>query len=104
MSTKHSSPLKLRWLVPLVLPLLLTSCLYTNVRVPLDRDLDASRLGDKVGTSEFQSVLWLVAWGDAGTQAAARNGGITVIHHADQHVLSILLGLYSKQTTILYGE
>ena len=30
------------------------------------------RLGDKVGTSTLKSVLWMVAWGDAGTQAAAK--------------------------------
>ena len=95
--------LKRLWLLLFTLPLF-TSCLYTNVQQPLDLDLAASRLGDKVGTSRLKSVLWAVAWGDAGTQAAAQNGGLTVIHHADEHIFSILGGLYYVQTTVLYGE
>ncbi len=81
-----------------------TGCLYSNVRMPLDKDFDKTTLGNKVGKSEAQSVLWLVAWGDAGTQAAAEDGDIKVINHADSEFLSILFGLYSKRTTILYGE
>ncbi len=81
-----------------------TGCLYSNVRMPLDEDFDKTTLGNKVGKSEAQSVLWLVAWGDAGTQAAAEDGDIKVINHADIEFLSILFGLYSKRTTILYGE
>ena len=46
----------------------------------------------------------MVAWGDAGTQAAAQDGGLTVIYHADQQIFSILNGLYFERTTILYGE
>jgi len=49
-------------------------------------------------------VLWLVAWGDASTEAAAKNGGLSVVYHMDQEVFSILFGLYSKSTTIVYGE
>ncbi|MEE9127373.1 MAG: TRL domain-containing protein, partial [Planctomycetota bacterium] len=55
--------------------LLLPGCLYAKVTVPLDTDLQETNLGDKTGKSLFQSVLWLFAWGDAGTQAAARDGG-----------------------------
>ena len=94
----------LRLALCLALAPLFTSCVYTNIRQPLDRDLQGSRLGDKVGESHLKSVLWLVAWGDAGTQAAARDGEITIIHHADRHIFSILNGLYYKQTTVLYGE
>ena len=46
----------------------------------------------------------MVAWGDAGTKAAATNGGITTINHADQKLYSILWGLYTKSTTLVYGE
>jgi hypothetical protein len=94
---------KLSWLLLLAAPLF-GSCIYTDIKVPLDQDFNASRLGDKTGESSLQSVLWLVMWGDAGTQAAAQQGGLKVIHHADLHIMSVLYGLYSKQTTILYGE
>ena len=46
----------------------------------------------------------MVAWGDAGTKAAAENGGITTILHADRKDFSILGGLYYEYTTIVYGN
>jgi hypothetical protein len=45
-----------------------------------------------------------VAWGDAGTQAAARNGGIKTLNHADTQIFSILGFVYTRQTTIVYGD
>lgn len=87
------------------LALLLTpSCVYSRVKIPLDVDLDRTELGAKSGEASSQSVLWLVAWGDSGMQAAARNGGLKTLNHADQKVYSILFGLYSKQTTVVYGD
>lgn len=84
--------------------LLAPGCVYSRVKIPLDVDLDRTQLGAKTGEASSQSVLWLVAWGDSGTQAAAQNGGITTLNHADQKVFSILFGLYSKQTTVVYGD
>jgi hypothetical protein len=49
-------------------------------------------------------VLGLVAWGDASTQAAAVNGGITTLNHADSEWLSILGFVYGRQTTVVYGD
>ncbi len=75
-----------------------------NIRTPYDTDLDRTVLGEKVGESSWQSILLLVAWGNAGTAAAAKNGNITEINHMDQHTLAILWGLYYKHTTIVYGN
>lgn len=93
-----------RTLIGLTLLLTASSCVFTDVKVPLDTDLDKTQLGSRVGESTSQSVLWAVAWGDSGTQAAAQEGGISTITHADQRVFSILFGLYSQQTTIVYGD
>jgi hypothetical protein len=82
----------------------LSSCLYSNVRFPLDEDLWETKLGSKVGVASSHSVAWLVAWGDAGTKAAAENGGITKIQHADTGIKSILFGLYMRRDTIVYGD
>lgn len=79
-------------------------CIYWNVTTPLDDNLDRTELGTKVGRASAYSVLWLVAWGDAGTQAAAEDGDISVIRHADSKTLAVLLFLYTKQTTIVYGD
>ena len=84
--------------------LALPGCVYTNVINPLDTDVEETTLGDKIGRSDAYSVLWLVAWGDRGTKAAAENGNITVIRHMDIQTFSVLFGLYSHVTTIVYGE
>lgn len=91
-------------LIVVLLLALTPSCVYSSIQVPLDTDLNQTLLGDKVGESSFQSVMWVAAWGDAGTQAAAEQGGITTIRHADRKVYSILFGLYYKQTTVVYGD
>lgn len=88
----------------LLTTLALPSCIYADVTIPLDTDLDKTTLGAKTGEAQVQSVLWLFAWGDAGTKAAAANGNITTINHADQRVFSILWGLFSRQTTVVYGD
>ena len=84
--------------------LLATGCVYSNVQVPLDENYDKTQLGTKVGRASNHTVMWLVAWGDGGTAAEAKDGDIKVIQHADRHVFLVLFGLYTKATTVLYGE
>lgn len=91
-------------LLALFLSVSLSSCLYSNIRVPLDEDLWETRLGDKVGMSSNHSVLWLVAWGDAGVKAAAAQGGLTKINHMDMAVQTYFFGVYTRRDTIVYGE
>jgi hypothetical protein len=52
----------------------------------------------------MQSVLWLVAWGDASTAAAAKQGGLTTLNHMDMEILSVVFGIYTETTTIVYGD
>lgn len=90
-----------------VLLLLLTlqaGCVYTNVQRPLGTEFNKTELGSKTGQSSCQSLFWLVAWGDAGSKAAAENGRITTIRHADLQLLSVFFGLYARSTTIVYGD
>jgi hypothetical protein len=91
-------------LAVLLLAAFLQGCAYSHVQRPLDIDFDSTSLGNKVGRSHIQSVLWLFAWGDGGTKAAADQGGITVINHADTETLVVLLGLYTRITTVVYGD
>lgn len=79
-------------------------CAYMNVQTPLDVNFGATQLGTKEGRSSAYSVLWLFAWGDAGSRAAAEQGGIKVIRHADRQVISALLGAYTRVTTVVYGD
>ena len=90
--------------VALTAAVLLTGCLYMNVKTPYDTDLNKTVLGQKTGKAYSQSVLWLFAWGDAGTAAAAKDGNITTVNHMDHEMYSILFGLYTKSTTVVYGD
>ena len=96
--------MNLRALLASTLLLATTGCAFTDVKVPLDTNLDNTKLGDKVGESSSQSVLWLVSWGDSGIQAAAQDGGLTNITHADMKFFNVLFGLYVRETTVVYGD
>ena len=87
-----------------IVTLTLSGCLYVNITSPLDVDMNETRTGSKMGQSASHMIFWAVAWGDAGTQAAAKEGGITNILNADRRTQSYVLGLYTKQTTIVYGD
>lgn len=102
MSSRNRA-LTFAFLVILLLTLL-TGCVYTNIQRPLDMNFDRTELGAKEGRSYSYSVIWLISWGDGGTKAAAENGKITVIQHADIQVFSVLFGLYTRVTTIVYGD
>jgi hypothetical protein len=84
--------------------LLLKGCAYSHGQMPLEMDFDRTRLGPKTGRAHSHSVLWLVACGDAGTRAAAEEGGITLINHADIAVTVVLFGLYGRRRLIIYGD
>lgn len=61
--------------------------------------------GLKVGTSTCESIMGLVATGDASIEAACAQGKITKIYHVDWKVLSdIPLGIKTIYTTTVYGE
>ena len=81
-----------------------SGCVYMNITAPLDTDLNQTRMGSKTGQATIHSILWLVAWGDAGTKAAAENGGISVVNHMDIQLQSYLFGLYSQKTIVVYGD
>lgn len=63
----------------------------------------ATAMNLKTGAATATSILGIVATGDASIEAAAKNGGITRIHHVDHHSRNIF-GFYSEFTTIVYGE
>jgi hypothetical protein len=88
----------------LLIALLVQGCAYSHIQRPLDTNYDRTSLGIKVGYSHARSILWLFAWGDGGTKAAAENGGITIITHADTQYNMILFGLYARVTTVVYGD
>jgi hypothetical protein len=57
----------------------------------------------KVGRATVRSILGIYAVGDASIEAAAKNAGITRIHHVDYQSQNIL-GVMSDFTVIVYGN
>ena len=91
-------------LTTVVLAVLVSGCFYAHVVTPLDRNVDKTNLGQKTGKALSYSLLWVAAWGDAGTAAAAKNGGITTVNHMDMELFSVFFGIYTETTTIVYGD
>jgi len=84
--------------------LCLSGCIYSDVRVPMSKEFRNTQIVSKSGKSTARSVAWLVAWGDAGLQSAAEDGGLTTLEYADSAFLNIIFGLYLSRTTIVYGN
>ena len=84
-------------------PVIPPPSLIQNYKAPLDIDHQETQLGTKQGTSVSTTVLGIITWGDAGTHAAAKSGGITTIRSADYEFFTVF-GIYSTYTTIVYGD
>ncbi len=51
----------------MILAFITSGCVYMKVQRPHDKNYESTELGGKIGKSELKSLLWLFAWGDAGT-------------------------------------
>jgi hypothetical protein len=102
-------------LAPL-LALSLAGCIYTDVRAPLSyRSPTPSDVGGALG-AEAQgaacntAILWLVAWGDGGYDAAVKDAResshATLIADvkADTKYTNVLFGIYQRQCTTVTGR
>lgn len=78
-----------------------TGTIYSEVKGPLA--VTGNSGSSKVGTAECQSILGAVALGDASIEAAAKEAGITKIHHVDTESKSIL-GIIAWFKVVVYGE
>ncbi len=81
-----------------------SAMIITSIKAPLDIDLDKTTLGSKKGTASSVCILGLVAVGDSSIQAAARDGNLTTINHADYEYLSVLWGVFARYATTVYGD
>ena len=72
--------------------------------VALDAAVTASdEQASKKGTSSCTSVLMMFAVGDCSVETAAKDGGITEIHHVDWDAKNFL-GLYGSYKLTVYGN
>jgi hypothetical protein len=78
--------------------------LFARLEAPISTNYDAGAVVTmKSGSATSESFLGWIALGDASLTSAAKNGGISKIHYADYKFENIL-GVYSKFTTVVYGE
>jgi hypothetical protein len=75
--------------------------LYTDVQAP--ESVTSNAASSKMGSATATTFFGLIATGDASVDMAAKNGGITKIHHVDYHSKNIL-GVYGTYTVTVYGE
>ena len=75
--------------------------IYEKVSAPLWVTTNSG--SGKSGSASAESILGIVATGDASIQAAAANGGITKIQHVDQTVERVWV-FWAKYTVTVYGE
>jgi hypothetical protein len=79
-----------------------TGVVYTELKFPVAVTPNVDQ-GTKVGVSKCQSILGLVATGDASIEAAKKNGGITKIVHVDWKAKNIL-GIIGEYECTVYGN
>lgn len=77
--------------------------IYSDFASPLQVDYNKAAVSSKMGEAVCEDVLGWVAVGDASVHAAAASKGITQINTVDYKFWNIL-GIYSKFTTVVYGD
>lgn len=100
------------FLWPLAVATLLSGCatavspvngaFYSNVKAPVLVTDNADK-PTKIGRASARSIMGIYAVGDASIETAAKNAGITHIHHVDYQSES-MLGLVADFTVIVYGN
>jgi len=66
-------------------------------------DLADGKIGAKEGKACAESILGLIARGDASIEAAAKEGGITTVTTVSHHTTN-MLGIIGEFCTIVHGS
>lgn len=78
--------------------------MFSKLAAPMNLRFRGTELGPKRGEAHSVSVLGIISFGDASIAAAAREGGIKTIHHADTKMLSVFGPVYWQHTTVVCGS
>jgi hypothetical protein len=93
--------------------LLLAGCglLYTNHVEPYSMKLDATPAGTKrcvITSHQIKEPVTggniYVEWTSSFILSEARKAGIKDIYYMDKRTLSVLLGIYKRESLIIYGD
>lgn len=84
---------------------------YTNTVTPYCTDLRGTKLGSNTGTGSTKRVSIPVGqvdltavWSSRGLHDAAQLHGMKTINACDEHMVSVLGGIWSRQEIMVYGE
>ena len=99
---------KFKIIIVLFIAAVIPACglVYTNIKTPMAK-LSVQMTADeqsKIGKASCTSYVWIIGIGDCSVTEAMKNGEIKKVHHVDAEVKSILLGIYERYTTVVYGE
>ncbi|GAB4315901.1 MAG: hypothetical protein Kow0059_08210 [Candidatus Sumerlaeia bacterium] len=75
---------------------------FTNYSAPLDIKYN-SPIGQKSGNASTTSILGLISFGEAGVDAAVREGGLQRVDYIAYEATNVM-GIYQSWKTIVYGE
>lgn len=75
---------------------------FATVKAPLSTEGNW-KMGTKQGTASSYSVLGLWAEGDCSITAAAQEGGLKTVYHADYEYTNII-GIWQKVKVVVSGE
>ena len=75
--------------------------MYTETETPVA--MGTAETGEKSGEACVKSFFGAIAVGDASIETAKKNGGISDVYTVNKSNFSVL-GMYSKQCTIVRGE
>ena len=86
--------------------------LYTHVTLPYSRDFNSTPVGTRQcvlkATHHLREPVSgygvTVEWSADQIQAAARRAGISQISYMDLQTTSFILGIYTRQKLIIYGD
>ena len=85
-----------------------TGILFTNVKSPITKDVGDGTSSGRTGRACAQSILNLVAFGDASINAAKLDGKVTRIGFIDQRNMTLTgssgYGLFSQYCTEVTGR
>jgi hypothetical protein len=102
--------------IALLLMLSCCSCsidgrLYTDKVIPFSEDFDNTEVGTKTFIIDDFKIKEPVSgysisveWMNSNLKENAKKAGIKKIHYADLRVFSVLMGIYSKTSLIVYGD
>jgi hypothetical protein len=94
----------------------LTGCIYSDVRAPLSYrsptplDVGGNLGAEAQGEACNTAILWLVAWGDGGYDAAVKDAresshaAVIADVKADTKYTNVLFGIYQRQCTTITGR